>query len=68
MMILPPVADLALVVWTGRDTGRRRLRPWARVFWVAVAVVLPVVGGLVYWVSARWSPWRGRRAGAGAEA
>ncbi|QIA27666.1 hypothetical protein DYI95_009210 [Thermaerobacter sp. PB12/4term] len=64
MMILPPVADLALVVWTGRDTGRRRLRPWARVAWVAAAVVLPLVGGFAYWVSARWGRGLSRAAGA----
>ncbi|WPD18588.1 PLDc N-terminal domain-containing protein [Thermaerobacter composti] len=63
MMLLPPLADLALVVWTVRDTGRRRLRLLARVAWVAVAVVLPLLGGSAYWVSVRRSRGRGRAVG-----
>ncbi|HEY8488122.1 MAG TPA: right-handed parallel beta-helix repeat-containing protein [Thermaerobacter sp.] len=66
MMILPPAADLALVIWTGRDTGRRRLRPLARIAWVAVAAVLPYLGGLAYWAASRRVLRRARPAGTGA--
>ena len=66
MVILPPVADLALVVWTRRDTGRRPLRPLARVAWVVVAVLLPLLGGALNWLTSRTARGRQQAEGAGA--
>lgn len=66
LWIIPACALLAVWIGTAVDIRRRRLGVWKAVGWLLVALLVPFIGALIYWLMRKPDADESERAAAAA--